>query len=136
MVLVGLAFAPLLLTFFQNLWRQPEYQFFPQALAAAGFLAWDRLREVPRPMGPGSALVTAGLLFPALALLAVAVAAWSPWLGMLAALLAGLAVVWQIGGGGLLRKMAPAFVMVLTIIPPPLGLDVRFGLCAPSMGAL
>ncbi|MEI6278947.1 MAG: exosortase U [Verrucomicrobiae bacterium] len=127
-VLLGFGFAPLLGAFFLNLWKLPEYQFFPQALAAAGFLAWDRLREVPRPMAGGSSPPAAALLLLSFALLALAVRVWSPWLAIVGALPAAIAVLWRVGGGPLLRKMGPALAMILTIIPPPLGLDVRLGL--------
>ncbi|MCX6971934.1 MAG: exosortase U [Verrucomicrobia bacterium] len=128
LVLLGFGFTPLLATFFFNLWKQPEYQFFPQALAAAGFLAWDRLREVPRGMLRGKPAPAAVLLLLSLTMLALAVLVWSPWLAIVASLPAGIAVLWLIGGGQLLRNAAPAMVMVLTIIPPPLGLDLRLGL--------
>jgi exosortase len=128
LALLGFGFAPLLATFFFNLWKQPEYQFFPQALAAAGFLAWDRLRDIPRRMPRGRPAPAALLLLVSLGLLALAVLVWSPWLAIIASLPAGMAVLWLIGGDQLLRKMAPSLVMVLTIIPPPLGLDLRLGL--------
>jgi exosortase len=128
LALLGFGFAPLLATFFFNLWKQPEYQFFPQALAAAGFLAWDRLRGIPRPMPRGKPAPAAVLLLVSLILLALAVLVWSPWLAITASLPAGIAVLWLVGGGRLLRNTAPALVMVLTIIPPPLGLDLRLGL--------
>ncbi len=126
--LLGFGFLPLLVLFFLHLWNLPEYQFFPQALAGAGFLAWDRLREVPRPMAGGHPALGTALLVFSFAALALAVFIWSPWLAIVAALPAGIAVLWRVGGAPLLRKMGPALVMVLTIIPPPIGLDVRLGL--------
>jgi len=126
--LLGFGFLPLLVLFFLHLWKLPEYQFFPQALAGAGFLAWDRLREVPRPMVGGHPALSAALLLVSFAVLALAVFIWSPWLAIVAAMPAGIAVVWRVGGAPLLQKMGPSLVMVLTIIPPPIGLDVRLGL--------
>ena len=131
--LLGFGFAPLLATFFLNLWKLPEYQFFPQALAAAGFLAWDRMREVPRPLNGGHPALTAVLLSFAFLACAMAVLVWSPWLAAVAAWAAGVAVIWRTGGRALLLKMLPAMVLVLTIIPPPLGLDVRLGLALREM---
>jgi len=126
--LIGFGFAPLVLAFFCNLWKQPEYQFFPQALAGAGFLAWSRLGEVPRPLRGGKPTAGGFLLLVSFALLALATILWSPWLGAVAALPAIVAILWLCGGASLLRGMAPALVMLLTIIPPPLGLDARFTL--------
>lgn len=128
LLLLGFGFLPLLVTFFLNLWKQPEYQFFPQALAGAGFLAWDRLREVPRPFVGGRPAPGIALLLFSFAVLGLAIRVWSPLLAVIAALAAGIAVLWRIGGAPLLRKMGPALVMVLTIIPPPLELNVRLGL--------
>ncbi|MCX6892929.1 MAG: hypothetical protein NTX51_15640, partial [Verrucomicrobia bacterium] len=51
--LLAFGFAPLLLLCFANLWERTYYQFFPMALAGAGFLAWTRLKEVPRPLVSG-----------------------------------------------------------------------------------
>ena len=125
---MGFGFAPLLVAFFFDLWKQPEYQFFPQALAAAAFLAWDRLRELPRPMRGGNEALTAAILLLSFTLLALALVFWSPWLGIVSALAATISILWGIGGPALLRKTGPALVMVLTVIPPPLGLDLRLGL--------
>lgn len=134
--LLGFGFAPLLATFFLNLWKLPEYQFFPQALAAAGFLAWDRMREVSRPLNGGHPVLTAGLLACSLLACALAVLVWSPWLAAVAAWMAAIAVLWRTGGWPLLRKMSPALMVILTIIPPPLGLDVRLGLALREMATL
>lgn len=127
-VALAFGFAPLLVTFFVNLWKQPEYQFFPQALAAAGFLAWERWREVQRPLVPGGHALSGILILLSLVGLTFAVLLWSPWAGTIAFVVAVVGVLWGWGGGRLLGKMTPALIMLLTIIPPPLGLDVRLGL--------
>ncbi|MBE2202880.1 MAG: exosortase U [Chthoniobacterales bacterium] len=136
LMLLAFGFAPLLATFFLNLWKLPEYQFFPQALAAAVFLAWDRWREIPRPMQAGHPALALGLLTGCFFGCALAVRVWSPWLATTTAWLATVAVLWKFGGWPLLRKMLPALVLVLTIIPPPLGLDVRLGLALREMATL
>ncbi|PYJ02822.1 MAG: hypothetical protein DME25_15005 [Verrucomicrobia bacterium] len=120
-VLFGLGYAPLLVAFFG-----PHYQFFPLALGGAAFLAWARLKEVPRPLQPGRPLPTGTLLTLSFLCLAVATLLWSPWLGSLAALLGLVAVIWLVGSQKLLRAMVPALLLVLSIIPPPLALDTRF----------
>jgi exosortase len=121
-------FAPLLFAFFGNLWKLPEYQFFPQALAAAGFLAWERFREVPQPIEPGrNGPLVAGVIL-SLAALGAAILVWSPLLGMLAFFGAMVTGLWWIGGWPLLSRMIPALIVALTIIPLPLGLDARLGL--------
>jgi exosortase len=124
--LLALGFTSLLLQFFANLWSRPYYQFFPMALAGAGFLAWSRLKDLPRPAASGHAAVTTALMGASFGILFVAMALWSPWLASLAAILCLMGVAWCLGGRPVLRALVPALVMVLTIIPPPLSLDARF----------
>ena len=124
--LLAFGFAPLLLQFFANLWARPYYQFFPMALAGAGFLAWNRLKDVPRPFASGHAAGTAALAGMSFGILFVALALWSPWLASLAAILCVVSVAWCLGGQPVLRACVPTLVLVLTIIPPPLSLDARF----------
>lgn len=122
----AIAFAPLLAAFFVNLWSVPEYEFFPQALAAAGFLAWSRLRQGPEIYEPGARRWLAWLFIGAtVPLTACAVALWSPWLAAVCVLVIACAVVWIAGGASLLSSFGPAFVVAATIVPPPLALDER-----------
>ena len=123
--LLVFGFTPLLLEFFANLWSRPHYQFFPMALAGAGFLAWSRLREVPRPLESGHPAWSAALMGLSFCIMAVATELWSPWLASVAAVLGLAGVVWWIGGGKLLRATVPALVLVLTIIHPPRGRDAE-----------
>jgi len=128
---LGLAlfcFAPLLIYFFTNLWKLPEYQFFPQALAAAGFLAWERFREVPQPFEPGRPVLVVFGVLVSLGALGAGILIWSPWLGAVAFFCAMVTAMWWIGGWSFLSKMLPALIVGATIIPLPLGLDVRLGL--------
>lgn len=132
-LLMAFGFFPLVSAFFFNLWSLPEYQFFPEAVAAAAFFAWTRIREVPRPFASGHPVVTLFVLGLSFALLALGLAIWSPWLGMVAALLAGVGAVSWCGGWPMIRAMIPAFVMLAVVIPPPLGLDAQFGLFLRSV---
>ena len=123
--LLAFGFAPLLLLFFANLWGRTYYQFFPMALAGAGFLAWSRLKEVPRPWACGHAAGTVALLGVSYGVLLAAMVLWSPWLASLAAVAGLIGVTGWLGGSRVLRALVPALVLVLTIIPPPLSLDAR-----------
>lgn len=125
---IAFGFASILGAFFLNLWKQPEYQFFPQALAAAGYFAWSRLKEVPRPFVPGAPAITFVLILASLLGLGLATFIWSPWIGAVAAMFAAVGLLWWHGGGVLLRTMVPILVMCLTILPPPLGLDLKLNL--------
>lgn len=125
MILLGLGFVPLLAAFFLNLWAKPHYQFFPLALAGAGFLAWTRLKPAARPFAPGDPILILLLMGLSCLILTVATVLWSPWLASLAALFCCLGLAWWMGGWKLLRCLLPAFILVLTVIPPPLGWDTR-----------
>ena len=124
--LVG--FGPLLAQFLFNLWQFDTYQFFPLALAGAAVLAKRGLDEVSQPLEPGSGLLTFPLMLGVLGLLGSAAVMWSPWLGAVAFLLALLAFAWWLGGWGLFKALFPAWLVLLTILPPPLKLDTRFAL--------
>lgn len=125
-LLLIFGFAPLLCLFFENLWSRPHYQFFPLAIIGAGFLAWVRFKEIERPLRPGGRGMSAIFFGSAFLLLILAAALWSPWLGMLSALIAIIGAIWNAGGGSLLLAMTPALVLIVAIIPPPLALDTRF----------
>ncbi|MFM8364273.1 MAG: exosortase U [Verrucomicrobiota bacterium] len=124
--LVG--FGPLLAQFLFNLWNFDTYQFFPLALAGAGFLLWRGLQEVERPLEPGSVWLTVPLVLAVLLLLAAASVMWSPWIGMVSFLLAIFVAAWWFGGWSLLKAVFPGWLVLLTILPPPLKLDTKFAL--------
>ena len=127
--LIALAgFGPLMAQFFYNLWQFDTYQFFPLALAGAGVLAWRGLNEVSRPLEPGSGVLTFPFMLVVLALLGTAAVIWSPWMGAVSLLLALLAFAWWLGGWSLLKALFPAWLVLVTILPPPLKLDTRFAL--------
>jgi len=132
-LLAAFGFAPLLALFFFDLWQQPEYQFFPYAIAAAVFFARTRSREVPLPLESGHPALTVALVAASLAALALGLAIWSPWLGAVAALVAGVSWAWWRGGWPMLRALVPTFAMLAVIIPPPLGLEVQFGIFLRSV---
>jgi exosortase len=124
--LVG--FGPLMAQFFYNLWQFDTYQFFPLALAGGAFLIARGVREARRPLKPGSLWLRIPLLLAVLSALASAAVMWSPWLGAAALLLAVLAAFWWFGGWRLLREILPGWLVLLTVLPPPLKLDARFAM--------
>jgi exosortase len=126
MFVVG--YGPLLLRFFANLWRFEVFRFFPMALLGAVILAWRGLGETRRPIQAGSSGVSLPLMVLSLALLASASLLWSPWLGVAAALTALPAAGWWLGGKPFCRALLPAWIMLFTVIPPPLRLDARLAL--------
>jgi exosortase len=123
-----IGFGPLTGEFFFNLWKFEIHQFFPIALLGAAVLAWRGLAETEMPLNRGSPFVTLPMILLYLGLLAWATMLWSPWIGVVAVLAAIAATVWWIGGVRLTKSLLPAWIMLLTVIPPPMKLDTRFAL--------
>jgi exosortase len=123
-----LGFGPLLAQFFINLWKFDTYQFFPAALLGCFCLAVRGLEEARLPLRPGQPWITGGLVVAFMGLLGLATWLWSPWLGVLAWLLAWLAGGWWLGGWSLVRSLFPAWFLWLTVVPPPLSFDQKFAL--------
>ena len=129
LALIALAgFGPLMAQFFYNLWQFDTYQFFPLALAGGAFLIRRGVQQARRPLKPGSLWLRIPLLLAVLGILASAAVMWSPWLGAAAFLLAVLAASWWFGGWRLLREVLPGWLVLLTVLPPPLKLDTRFAM--------
>jgi exosortase len=122
-----LGLVPFLVAFLCNLWNRPEYQFFPLALAGAGWIAWTRAKQITPEVSSGSPVLVGLFFLLSLGGFAIALFLWSPWLGAIAAYFALVGVAWWIGGLSLFRAILPAFLILAAIIPPPLGMDVRFG---------
>jgi exosortase len=129
LALIALAgFGPLMAQFFYNLWQFDTYQFFPLALAGGAFLVARGVREARRPLKPGSLWLRIPLILAMVAMLASAAVMWSPWLGAASMLLAVVAASWWFGGWRLLREVLPGWLVLLTVLPPPLKLDSRFAM--------
>lgn len=126
--LVALLFLPLLINYLANLWSREAYQFFPLAIGGVILLAYRGWAETPRPFRPAPLGFCLPILALAFALESVASWLWSPWVGAIALLplLAGLTLA--VGGWPLFKKLAPAGILLLTIILPPLKLDEKFTL--------
>ncbi len=121
--LVVLGLSPLLIVFFRVLWARPAYQFFPLALVGATLLVVRALRESKGCAVPGKRTTGRILMGITLALCFVANALWSPWLGMMTTLLVIVTVGWSVAGRNGLRAILPALLLLLIVIPPPLGWD-------------
>lgn len=121
-------FGLLLTQFFWNLWQFDTYQFFPLAIAGALFLAHRGLGEADLPLRPGSWWIVAPATLLALVMLVAASVMWSPWLGAAAFLVSAFAFVWWMGGRLLWAAVFPGWLLLVTVLPPPLKLDTRFAL--------
>ncbi len=121
--LAALGFTPLLWVFFCLSWHRPAYQFFPLALVAAAMLAWRAVKQTGKTVASGNLWITRLLALATGVVCLLANILWSPWLGYIAFLLGMAAALWELGGKPLLKAFAPAGLMLLTILPPPLGWD-------------
>jgi exosortase len=127
-LLLFIGHLPLLAVYSVNLMDREAYQFAPLAVAGALFLVWHRFRGSPEPVTPGSLGWVVAILGLAFLILGVATVMWSPWLGMISALVTALGVVWAVGGWSFARTLFPGAVMLLILLRPPLNLDIEFTL--------
>lgn len=122
-VLLGLGFLPLALAYFAELWSAPWYRWFPLALAGATALAVRGILEPRQPAVPGRPAVWLPLVGAGLLLLAAAAWVGSPRLGWLAALVALAGTLGWCGGWALFKRLLPAWVMLFSVLSPPLNWD-------------
>lgn len=114
---------PLLMKFFADLWSRPQYQFFPVALIAAGYVFWERMRETPpQQIERGSSRVTVMLLVVSWTVLAGGLL-YLRWMAPVSTWLLLAAGVWWAGGRRLAQAVLPAGILLLIIIPPPAHFD-------------
>lgn len=100
------------------------YSHAPFYLAALAALAWWRVRDLPAGgRGAGSVRVAAAAWTVALVLAAYSAWIWTPWGGLVAALLAVAAAAYAWGGGEFWGRVAPCWLAAWLIVPPPVGLD-------------
>ena len=121
--LVAIGFAPLLYRFGGEQWAVPHYQFYPLLLIAAGFIAWQRIHEIPGDLRMrGSALVTHLLLAAAALVLIGSAIIWSGRMAAGGACIVLAALAWHAGGRAMVRALVPAGVLVALIVGPPVGM--------------
>ncbi len=121
--LAVLGFIPLLWLFFRLSWNRPAYQFFPLALVGAGLLAQRAFKQSETKIDAGKRWLTWLLLSVAVLVFLLANYLWSPWLGFIAFLFWLIAVSWGLGGKSMFKTFMPVVLMLLIILPPPLGWD-------------
>jgi exosortase len=115
---------PLVLLHFAHLWNhRPHYQFFPVMLVAVAWLTWKRW---PRPaVRPAGVYRWGGFLCLSVdaCLLTGAVLLWSPWLATIAGVVGIFGVLVLTAGPAAMRSLLPVWLLLWTVIPPPLQLD-------------
>ena len=123
-VVMFLAFTPLLRHLAVILWAKPQHQFFPLVFVGALILARARLRGLGA-LTPGSRWIFYSLLTFIWTVLALGVALKSAWLGGVAALAGLLACSFGLGGARLARRMLPVWLFLWLAMSLPLGLDEK-----------
>ena len=75
-----IAFVPLLVVHFINMWHRPQYQYFPFVIAMVGYLIWTRAERIPDNLiGPVRRKRAYALLAIAFAMFLLGTAFFSPW---------------------------------------------------------
>ncbi|MFO1095495.1 MAG: exosortase U [Planctomycetaceae bacterium] len=113
---------PLVFWHFIGLLQRPHYQFVALLPIAAGLLLYRHRQRGDSEIRPLAPLPLTTLVMSAVAL-AAATYYWSPWLGMVATLLAMYTCLWWAGGQSGLRSWLPAWWLCWLAVPLPFGLD-------------
>ncbi|MCU0978009.1 MAG: exosortase U [Pirellulaceae bacterium] len=121
---VILAHLPLFLLHLRNLWvMRPHYQFFPLLLGGIGWLLWKRWPRWSVHVPPS--WWSSGLLGCGLAVLAVSVLFFSPWLAAVAIVLSVGGLIGRYAAPGQWRDWLPVWLVMWLIVPPPFRWDYR-----------
>lgn len=121
-LLLSAGFWPLLAAFALARWEEPICRGGGLALLGAALLAIRAMRSPAAKLAaPGDRRIWGALLGLGLVVLAVATFLWLPGLAALAAVLTLLAATGWNGGWPLVRLFAPAWVVLVTILPLPFG---------------
>lgn len=123
-LVVVVAFAPLLGLQAYQLWQRPHYQFFPLVLVSAAVLLWTRRAEWTQPT-PQRSVGALWLYAAGWCLLALAIFIFSPWLAALGAYATVAALVTHLGGFRGLKNTLPIFLFLALVIPLPIYFDQR-----------
>jgi exosortase len=126
LVVLGLAYAPLLWRFFVQQWARPHYQYFPFVLGAFAWLFWRNSKKAqPRVNRRPTLTKFCHFVFSVLAwsTLALAYLANSPWLAVVSAILlvasrfVVISAVWRID------YLWGIWAMLWLIVPAPMNRD-------------
>ena len=115
---------PLLLIHLANMWKQPQYQYFPVVLGVIGWLVFRGLQR-EEPAEPSRLALPFGIALLVAALNAAAVGAWllSPWVGAAGAVLAFGGILFVCRERLPVENPVGIWCLSLLILRPPLGLD-------------
>lgn len=123
---VGLAYGPMMWTFFAQQWSKPHYQYFPFVLGAFVWLLW-RNGRLAQPLSPKHPrliyfnLIMLGAI--AWTFLAVAYLAYSPWLAVISAILLVASCFLRVSSHWRVGYLWGIWAMLWLLVPPPLNRD-------------
>ena len=125
-VVLALAYAPLVVLQFVNLWKTEQYQYFPFVLGAAAYMAWDRWRaRYPRQPSAPSAIKYAKILaVVAWFVLVVAGIFLSPWLATISLLFLLASLICLYSSTTVVPGIWWVWCLLWLNVPPP----IDFGL--------
>jgi exosortase len=125
LALLGASFSPLIVVHLLQTLARSHYHYVLFLPVAVYFIVRQRWEEISELPPPGLRRVAALATFGCWSVLCVATLFWSPWLGMVAALITCLVPLYILGGTRLIAMLSPAWVMGWFAVPLPLELDDR-----------
>ena len=125
LILASVLMLPLWLAWAAALGTKPHYEFFPILVLGVAFLVRQRLQEVDESaLRPGNPVLAAAMALFSIPCLFVGYFQPMAVLASAGTISAFTMVVYLLGGWGLVRKISPAFLLLLVITPPPGDLDI------------
>jgi exosortase len=125
-LVLGLAYGPLLVRFFANQWSKPHYQYFPFVIGAFVLLLWHRSSQAePREAERGPTYRRAASIFlvGAAGLLALAYLVNSPWLAYLSLIGVVTSCFLRVAAGWHVPYLWGVWLLLWLILPMPLARD-------------
>lgn len=121
LILLALAYLPLLTRLAKWLWDRDHYSFFPLGLVAATGLL---MKAMAKPGdSAGAYWLRSALIRTALLLLLAATLIASPWLCGVSAMFMLMGIIYCVGGPENAKKALPAWLVLWMMVPLPLRID-------------
>jgi exosortase len=126
-VVLALAYGPLLWLFFRQQWQKPHYQFFPFVIAAFAWLFWQRYTEATPVTTPDIRPIWSIRLlqFAAFLLLLFALAIRSPWCAMVSLIVLTASTFLGISGVRKVINLWGIWLLLWLMVPAPFNLDQK-----------
>jgi exosortase len=125
-LVLGLAYGPMLVRFFSSQWQRPHYQYFPFVIGAFALLLWQRCAKPDPRHVEGTANYSKwanALLAGALALLAFAYLVDSPWLAYVSLIGTVTSIFLQVAARWSVPYLWGIWLLLWLILPLPLSRD-------------